>query len=155
MKYFKKILIILAIPYILWHLYSDFIEYKNFYTYEEFKELELYGEEILSRGYYSRGKWSNSCHRYKTAEGLGKLDCIKNAKMKRADIYYGSPVIYYRGQSDINKSEMCELDISLEDEGQYAGELICYITRFKSSEADKIPIGRAVTYARKLKEAKK
>jgi len=154
MKYLKKIVIVLVLPYLFYSLYVDFLEYKNFYTYEEFKELEIYGEEIISRGYYSPGQWSNKCHRYKTAEGLGNLDCIQNAKMKRADIYNGSPVIYYRGQSDANKSEMCELDISLEDEGQYAGELVCYITRFKSSEADKIPLGRAVTYARKLKESK-
>jgi len=153
LMYLKKILIILVVPYVLWHLYSDFLEYKNAYSYEEFKELELYGEGILSRGYYTHDRWGNRCYDYETEKGLGKLDCIRNAKIKRADFYYGSPVIYYRGQSDINKSEMCELSLSLEDEGKYAGELYCQRTWFKTSEADKIPIGDAAAYAEKLKEA--
>jgi len=63
-KYLKKILIILTIPYLLWHLYGDALEYKNFYTYEEFKELELYGEGIISRGYYTHDRWGNRCHDY-------------------------------------------------------------------------------------------
>ncbi len=154
MRYVKKILIILTIPYVLWHLYGDVLEYKNFYTYEEFKELELHGKEIITENRFGSSWTGPKCYFHTTSKELGDIDCVEDLKMKQVNIYNGSPVIYYRGQSDVNKSEMCELDISLENEGKTTGELLCDITHFKSSEADKIPIGRAVNYARKLKEAK-
>jgi hypothetical protein len=155
MKYVEKILLILAIPYVLWHLYGDVLEYKNDYIYEELKDLELRGEDVIVRNIFGNSRAGSRCFINKTSRGLGKIDCIQNAKIKRIDIYDGSPVIYYRGQSDLNTSEMCEIDISFEHEIKWAeGELVCYITRFKTSEAYKIPVGRAATYARKLKEAK-
>jgi len=155
MKYLKKIFIILVIPYVLWHLYGDFLEYKNFYTYEEFKELELHGKEIITENRFGSSRSGPKCYFYETSEELWEIDCIKHLRIKQSDFYYGSPIIYYRGQSDVNKSVMCELEISFEDEGETAGELLCDITHFKASEADKIPIGDAAAYAEKLKEAKK
>jgi len=154
MKYLKIIVIVLVVPYLLYNLYADFLEYKNFYTYEEFKELELHGEEIISENRFGSSWTGPKCYFHTTSKELGDIDCVEDLKMKQVNIYNGSPVIYYRGQSDVNKKEMCELRVSFENEGKTAGELLCDITHFKKSEADKIPIGRAVTYARKLKEAK-
>ena len=153
MKYVKKILLILAIPYILWHLYGDVLEYKNDYTYKEVKDLELRGEDVIVRNNFGNSRAGSRCLFYETSKNLGEMDCIQNAKIKRINIYDGFPVIYYRGQSDANKSEMCEIDISFEHEIKWAeGELVCNITSFKTSEADKIPIGKADVYAENLKE---
>ena len=152
MKQIKNIVIILAIPYLLWHLYYDFLEYKNYYIYKDVKFLEMEGKKIIKKGYYNLSNWGNRCNDYRTSRELGSSICINNLKMKLIKIYDGEPYIIYRGQSDVNKSEMCELDLSRESEGEYAGELVCDETWFKTSEADKIPIGKADVYARKLKE---
>jgi len=49
---------------------------------------------------------------------------------------------------------MCEMSLYIENIGKNRGEIVCHQTWFKTSQTDKIPIGRAVTYARKLKEAR-
>ncbi len=148
MKYFKKILIMLVTLYVLSHLYDDLLEYRHSYTYEKVRKIEKFGKKLIDEGYAGR-----SCYRNKTNEVIGNKDCIKNLRMKSIIVEYeNDPIIYYRGKSEIYKNEMCEMSLYVEDIGKNRGEIFCDQTWFKKSEADKIPIGRAVTYARKLKE---
>jgi len=154
MKWIKIILLIATVPYFIWSLYDDFNAKQNYYLKGELKKLKNFGETYKKKV----GKYAfRNCHFYRTytlhkqMEGEG---CVQNMTINSItyDTPTSSPRIVYRGKSYDGKY-MCELSLGIIFEGKDAGEINCRMTRFKSSEAYQIPVGRAIIYARKLKDA--
>lgn len=154
MKQIKNIVIILAIPYLFWCIYDNFLARQYKPTLRgELKKLQEFG------GLYKRkvGKYAfRMCLDYQTYTLDNKMEdagCIQNMKIN--SITYDTPTSYpgiiYRGKST-NEKYMCELDLGIVSEGKDAGDIECAITWFKASEIDEFKLGMADVYARKLKE---
>jgi hypothetical protein len=155
MKWIKLTVLSAILPYLIWSLYGDFKKKQSDDLSPNLTKLKEFGEIYKKRV----GKYAfRSCHYYRTytlnrqMEGAG---CVKSMTVNSItyDTPTSSPRVIYRGKST-DRKYMCEFDLWIISEGKEAGEVSCKMTRFNSSEAYKIPVGRAATYARKLKEAK-
>lgn len=154
MKWLKIIGLIILIPYLFWCIYDNFIARQYKPTLRgELKKLQEFGELYKRKA----GKYAfRSCSFYRTYTLNGRMEgagCIKSMTVNSItyDTPTSSPRVIYRGKST-DKKYMCEFDLWVISEGKEAGEVSCKMTRFNSSEAYKIPVGMASTYARNLKE---
>ena len=151
MKWLKYITMTFAIGYTIIGLYYDTFVNSD-YINQKLIDIIKFGDRLIITDYreYRLGKNVSTIF----AEKNGTLICLKNMELKHIDVEDASYTAVYRG-SEENSTIMCEMSTYPDAEGPTAGEPKASIIWFNASDVDNIPIGKAMEYVRKLKEAKK
>ena len=79
MKWIKRIVLVLFIPYLFWHIYKDIDESRQHYIYEAVKHIETFHNRIIFSIEHQLSITRSACFEKKTHDTIegGMCDILK------------------------------------------------------------------------------